>query len=252
VALTAFALALGVVGAGGGAFMYTVKSGTMAVIVAGEARAGELHRPPLRMGMLRQAYTFSVSTVTAAAHHYRGRASRLALGLTAAYGLLGLGLFAVVSLGLRWAAASSLAAALPALVLVVACVGLVGLATISLVFDLIRVVVVTDDCGVREGYARVRGFLLGDARHVLGVYAVMLIVSALGTALSLAATAGLALVAWVPVAGLLIVPLQILFWIARAALFQFLSLTALAAYQTQYRRFTSPVASPIPFARQQA
>jgi hypothetical protein len=56
---------------------------------------------------------------------------------------------------------------------------------------------------------------------------------------SITATAGLTLIAWVPVLGLLVVPLQVAFWILRGLLFQYMSLTTLTAYQSQYRRFAS-------------
>jgi hypothetical protein len=47
-------------------------------------------------------------------------------------------------------------------------------------------------------------------------------------------------VAWVPLAGLLFVPLQVAFWIVRGLLFEYMGLVTLSAYQTQYRRFAEP------------
>jgi hypothetical protein len=49
----------------------------------------------------------------------------------------------------------------------------VGVTAANLLFDLTRVVIVTDDCGVRAALARVRAFLLEDARQVLGIFGAM-------------------------------------------------------------------------------
>ena len=58
-------------------------------------------------------------------------------------------------------------------------------------------------------------------------------------------TAGLTFVAWVPMAGLISVPLRAAAWLVQGLLFQYLALTAVSAYQTQYRRFATPAT---PFA----
>jgi uncharacterized membrane protein len=57
------------------------------------------------------------------------------------------------------------------------------------------------------------------------------------TAASLAATAGLALISWVPFVGLIVMPLQVVAWILRGLLFQWMDLTTMVAYVAQYRRF---------------
>ena len=71
----------------------------------------------------------------------------------------------------------------------------------------------------------VRAFLLADARQVLGIFGAMGAVVLLGTAAAFTLAAVLALVAWVPIVGLLFVPLQVAFWLLRGLLFQYVSLT---------------------------
>ena len=114
---------------------------------------------------------------------------------------------------------------------------LIGLLAVNLAFDLARVVMVTDDCGVGAALSRVRLFLLADSRQVLGIFGAMSTLLLAAMVGSLAATAGLTMVGWVPIVGLLFVPLQVAFWIVRGLLFQYMSLTTLSAYQCQYRRF---------------
>jgi hypothetical protein len=80
--------------------------------------------------------------------------------------------------------------------------------------------------------------MIQDARQVLGIFGVMGLVLALVTAASVFATAGLTLIAWVPFAGLILLPLQAAAWLIRGLVFQYMGLTTLSAYQTQYRRRT--------------
>jgi hypothetical protein len=58
------------------------------------------------------------------------------------------------------------------------------------------------------------------------------------TAASLLATAALGLVAFVPFFGLAAIPLQLLAWLLRGLVFQYLGLTSVGAYLKLYRRFS--------------
>jgi hypothetical protein len=72
---------------------------------------------------------------------------------------------------------------------------------------------------------------------VIGILGVMGAVVILATALAILATAGLAFVGYVPVVGLIFLPLQAAAWLVRGLVFQHVSLMTIAAYQTQYRRY---------------
>ena len=239
-ALIAFLAALAIVGVGGAITMYVVKAGTLAVLVTGEGRAPELYRRPGGIGVMREASSYSLPALWEAVRHFERRAAVLAFWLGGAYVLIGCGYLLAVGWGARVVAESAWSAAWPLLVLVATSAAVVGVTAANLLFDLARVVIVTDDCGVRVALARVRAFLLEDARQVLGIFGAMGTILLLATAASITATAGLALVAWVPLAGLLFVPLQVAFWIMRGLLFEYMGLVTLSAYQTQYRRFAAP------------
>ncbi len=244
-ALAGFLAALVVVGVGGAVLMFIVKAGTLAILVAGEGTVGDPHRSPYTFEALRGARAYSLSALWTATRRFQRRAARLAAGLGVAYVVLGgLYLFAVVD-GFRWVADSDWAPAWPLLVALATSAAAVSVTAVNLFFDLARVVMITDDCGVRVALGRVRAFLLADARHVLGVFGVMGGIVLLATAASFAATAALALIAWVPLVGLLFVPLQVAFWAARGLLFQYMSLTTLSAYQSEYRRFSAPAEAPV-------
>lgn len=244
-ALVAFLAALAIVGIGGAVTMYVVKAGTLAILVRAEGRAPELYRRPGGIGVMREAAVYSLPALWDSVRHFERRAAVLAFWLGLTYVLVGGGYLIAVGWGARLVAESPWSAVWPLLVLVATSAAAVGIVAANLVFDLARVVIVTDDCGVRAALARVRAFLLEDARQVLGIFGAMGTILLLATVGSITATAGLALVAWVPLAGLLFVPLQVAFWIVRGLLFDYMGLVTLSAYQTQYRRFAAPQAAPL-------
>lgn len=244
-ALAAFLAALAIVGVGGAVVMFVVKAGALALLVKGEGTAPELHRRPGGVGVMRDASVYSLGALWDAIRHFERRAAVLAFWLGVVYVLIGCGYLLTVGWAARLLLESAWSAAWPLLVLVATSAAAVGIIAANLLFDLTRVVVVTDDCGVRVALERVRAFLLEDSRQVLGIFGAMGTILLLATAGSLTATAGLALVAWVPLAGLLFVPLQVAFWILRGLLFEYMGLVTLSAYQTQYRRFGAPQAAQL-------
>jgi hypothetical protein len=133
----------------------------------------------------------------------------------------------------------------PLLVFIATAVGVVAIAAVNLVYDLLQVIIVTDDCSVDAAARRLRAFVIADSRQVIGIFAVMSALLLATTSTSVLAAAGLAAAAWTPVVSLAVVPIQAAAWVVRGLLFHFMALVALAAYQTQYRRFSQarPAAS---------
>jgi hypothetical protein len=72
-------------------------------------------------------------------------------------------------------------------------------------------------------------------REIAGVFGVVLLFVAIATVGSILAAAGLGLIAFVPLVGLAVVPLQVAGWLLRGFVFQYLALTALSSYLTYYR-----------------
>jgi hypothetical protein len=243
-ALAAFLVAVGLVALGGALMMQVIKAGTLAVIVASDRTAGEFHRLPMTRPALQRAAAYSLEAVVGAARRFSRRIVTLTLWLAAAYAVIGAAFVLSVALqstltATRWAAAW------PLLMVVTTSASAVALTIVNVVFDLVRIVVVTDDCRTREAARRVRTFVIADARQVLGIFAVMTVVLTAATAASLGAAASITLVAWVPLAGLIVVPLQVIAWLVRGLLLQYVALSALAAYQTQYRRFAAPAGAEV-------
>jgi hypothetical protein len=82
-------------------------------------------------------------------------------------------------------------------------------------------------------------FVRQQRRGVSTVFGVVLALVLAATGVSLLATAALGLIAFVPFVGLAVLPLQLLAWIFRGVVFQFLGLTSIGAYLRLYREFLS-------------
>ena len=246
IAMLAFLIAGGVVAVVGEILLSIVKAGTLSVLVQGDRTAGEIQRSPVKLAAIRTASAYRLSVVLDSVRQFQGRAALLGAWVGGSKVLIGFAYVMAVTSGFQWAAASPWAPAWPLLVLVGTSVSVVSLTVANLLFDLMRVVIVTDDCRLGEAARRVRTFLLADARQVLGIFAIMALVTMLATPASVVGTAGLTVVAWAPLAGLIVLPLQIAFWIVRGLFFQYAGLATLSAYQTQYRRFSSPKPVAVP------
>jgi hypothetical protein len=240
ISLGAFLLSVGLVAAGGLMLVFVVKAGTLAVLAAGERAAPDLHRAPIHVAGLRQAAAWTLSAMYAGVQRYGARSARLAAVLSATYLVIVVIAFGAIGLGFRLASDSAWAGAWIVLAAPATSAAVLAGTMANLVFDLARIIIVTDDCGVREALRRARRFVLKDARHVLGIFAVTSLIVMVAAAAWLVATANIAFIGLVPVVGLLVAPLQAAIWIVRGLVFQYLGLATLMAYQTQYRRFREP------------
>jgi hypothetical protein len=237
-ALWTFFAAVAIVAVGGSVVMYVVKGGTLAVIVASEQVAGEMQEGTVHLDALRHAYAYDLATMIAATRRFARRSAWLALGLSVSYIVLGVGYVMALAGALRVADETTWAPAWPLLVLLATSTGVIAVTAVNLGFDLLRVIVVTDDCRLRVACSRLRAFLVADARQVIGIFGVVGLVVSAAMAVSVVTTAGLTFVAWVPFASLIAIPLQVVAWFVRGIVFQYVGLGALSAYQTQYRRFS--------------
>jgi hypothetical protein len=238
VALASFLMAIVIVAAGGSLVMFLVKAGTLTVLITGERQAGDLERAPFRFEVFQHAYAYDIGLLLHGIRTFGRRTMILSLWLSAAYAVIGLAYLGVLVSAFRLTQRPELGWAWPLVVAVGTGASIITITIVNLVFDLMRIVVVGDDCGLRDAASRLGSFLIEDIRQVLGIFAVVGVLLILAAAGSLLVAAGLALVAWVPVVGLVVVPLQLAAWLVRGLLFQFMGLSAVAAYQSQYRRFS--------------
>jgi hypothetical protein len=228
IALGAFLFALLVVVIGGSLLMFYVKGGTVAVLVAAERGAGAIEHPPLRLPAFRRAAQFSVERFVGGAQQFFGRYVVLGSGLMLVYGastLTSLALYFAQPPKSGWVVTAALSLAL-----------VVWITIANLLYLLLQVVVGAEDCGPNEAVRRVAGLLRAELRTVGLTFAATLVLVVLATAASILATAALGFIAFVPLIGIAAaVPLQVVAWIVRGLVFEFIGLTALVAYLRIYR-----------------
>jgi len=224
--LAAWLAALAVVLVGGSLFVFLVKGGTVGVLVRGERKAGPIERPPLMPESFSRASAFSIETFIDCSRGLFPRYARLGVALMGVYLLSGSVYFVLLArtAASGWAVAALLTAAFVAWITVV-----------NLFYLLTQIVVAADDCSVATAASRVSVFLRRQMRAVGGVFLIILGLVALATGASVLATAGLWLVGFVPFIGLTVLPLQLLAWVLRGLVFQFIALASVGAYLRIYR-----------------
>ncbi len=237
VALVAFLVSLAIVLAGGSLLLFLVKGGAVTVLVAADRVAGAIEHRALRMSSLARASQFSLERFTSGSRALFPRFLRLGLWLAGVYGVS-----VVVYLGVVFGPPTetgewTLLAALASVALIA------WITIVNLVYLLFQIVMAVDECGVRVAASRVLRLLGTETMNVAFIFGAILALVVLATAASILATAALGLIAFVPFVGLAALPLQLLAWILRGVVFQFVALTALVAYLRVYRISRDPMAA---------
>jgi len=241
VALGAFLSAFALVVVGGSIPMFLIKGGTVTVLAEAERRAGPIERPPLRLAAIRRAGRFGIDRFLGGATRLARRYITLGLALLGVYAVSGGVYLAVVVTAYRAPNGPMSFVAWSAVTAVSTTGFFIWITLVNLAYLLLQMVVAADDCDVRAAARRVAAFLRHSARDVAGVFGVVLALVVLATTASIIGAAGLGLIAFVPVAGLIVLPLQLAAWLLRGILFQYLGLTALGAYLAQYRGYLREV-----------
>lgn len=237
VALAAFLASLGVVLAGGSLLLFLTKGGTVTVLVAADRAAGAIEHRPLRMASLARASQFSLERFTDGSRGLFRRYLGLGLWLAVVYGV-SVALYLAVIFGPptetgEW----TLTAALASVAL------LSWITVVNLVYLLFQIVIASDDVSVRAAAGRVLRLLSVETKDVTFIFGAILALVLLATAASILATAALGLIAFVPFVGLAALPLQLLAWVLRGVVFQFVGLAALVAYLRVYRISRDPASA---------
>lgn len=224
--LAAWLAALAVVLIGGSLFVFLVKGGTVGTMARGERHAGPIERPPLMADSLARASAFSVDLFIECAQSLFPRYARLGFALMTVYLISGSVYLTMLArtAGNNWGAAALLTAAFVSSITVV-----------NLFYLLTQIVIAADDCSVGTAAVRVATFLKRRSRAVGGVFLVVLGLVVLATGASVLATAALWLVGFVPFIGLTVLPLQLVAWVLRGLVFQFIALASVGAYLKIYR-----------------
>jgi hypothetical protein len=229
--LIAFLLAVGVVAVGGSLCVFLVKAGTVATLVRGERQAGNIEEPPLHLESLRQGAAFSAERYIDASRALFPRYARLGLILMVVYLASGAAylaaLFAIGLTGDTWGLAALVTVSF-----------VIWITVVNWLYLLVQIVIAADDCSVAAASARVATFIRRERRAVGTVFLVILGLVVAATGVSWLATAALWLIGFVPFIGLALIPIQLMAWLFRGIVFQYLGLSSVGAYVRLYREQT--------------
>jgi hypothetical protein len=244
-ALTAFAASAVLVLLGSSALTFIVKGGTVSVLADAEAAAGPIERPPLRLEALRRANVTEIDRFLDGCKRLWRRYLKLGACLLVLYAVTAAVYIGFIVGGYAFVGNSGVLLGWGMAAAVASSVLVVWLTLVNFLYLLTQMAIAVDDTGVRGGMARVSLFLRGSLREIAGIFGIVLLLVGVATVASILATAGLGLIAFVPLAGLAVVPLQVAAWLLRGFVFQYLALTALGAYLTHYRHYLRSQASAI-------
>jgi len=225
IALAAFAIALGVIIAGGSIMMFAVKAGTVTILLAGDRAAGTIELPPLRMSALREANKTNLERFTTGVRSLFFRYLRLGMLLTLVYAIIGAAYIALV-----FGPSISQALDSPLTVTVASLSLFVALTLVNFLYLLMQIVMAAEDCGVLEAVPHVWRLLRRRWKELGQVLAAILALMLMATGASILATTQLGLISFVPFIGLAALPLQVFAWLVRGVVFQFVGLTGVATY----------------------
>jgi hypothetical protein len=234
-ALIAFVTATLLVLLGGSMLTFVVKGGTVALLAEAERVAGPVEKPPLRLESLRRASVVGIDAYLAGCTRLWRRYVRIGLGLLMIYALTAGVYLAFVLGGYELAANSALMLGWTAAAALASSALIVWITVINFFYLMTQMVVAIEDVSVMAGVRLALRFVWGHLREIAAVFGVVLVGVVVATAASILATAGLSLIAFVPLVGLAVLPLQLAAWLLRGIVFEYLALAALGAYLSHYR-----------------
>jgi hypothetical protein len=238
-ALAAFVASGLVILVGGSLITFVVKGGTVALLAEAERIAGPIERPPLRLESLRRASVVAIDPFIAGVGRLWRRYVRIGLGLLVMYVVTAAAYLVLVFGGYSLAANSAILLGWTAVTALASSVLIVWITLLNFFYLMTQMVVAIEDVSVRQGVRMALAFVWGHFREVAGVFGVVLVTVVVATAASILATAGLGLIAFVPLVGLAVLPLQLAAWLLRGIVFEYLALAALGAYLSHYRWYQS-------------
>ena len=254
VALIAFITAFTLVLFGGSALMFTVKGGTVDVLVAANAAAGPIEREPLTVATLRSGSRITLQRFMDGCTRLFRPYLTLGAGLMIVYALSVGGYLTFVVYGYRAAEGRVLIIGWTFIAAVAAALLVVWLTAVNLVYLLLQIAMAVDGSGLADGCRAVGRFMRAEFTDLARVFLVVLGLVVAATLASALAWSGVGLIAFVPLVGLAVFPLQLAALLVRGLVFEYLGLTALGAYVTLYQGYSarradsrdpSPVASPV-------
>lgn len=236
VALVAFITAFLIVLLGGSVLMFLVKGGTVDVLLAASAAAGPIEREPITFDSLKRASRFTLQRFTNGCGRLFRPYVSLGLTLMIVYAASAGVYIAFVAYGYRTAAGRILLLGWTLIAALAATALIAWITVVNLLYLLTQIAIAVENVGVLDAMRAVARFIRADFRELAAVFLVVLVLVVAATFASFLAWSGVGLIAFVPLVGLAVFPLQLVALLVRGLVFEYLGLTALGAYLTLYTR----------------
>ncbi len=240
-ALAAFIAAVAVVLLGGSVLLFLVKGGTVQILLDAHGKTGPIEHEAVTASQLRDAFAFTLERFVDGCTRLFRRYLVLGVLLLIVYGASTSAYLAVGVVAYRAGGFAIALAALAGLALAV------WVTAVNLVYLLMQVAMAAEDVGVMRSAQRVASFAGAERRELGGVFLVVFAMLVAATFASALALSGVGLIAYVPIVGLVVVPVQLAVLLLQGLLFEYIGLVALGAYVTLYRRF-APATEAAPLA----
>jgi len=239
VALVAFVTAFGIVLVGGSVLMFLLKGGTVDAILVADGVAGPIELEPLTLATLREGSRFNTGRFIDACARLFRRYLLLGITLMLAYVGTAAGYLMFIAYGYRAAGESGLifgwvlAAAMSTVALVL------WITAVNLLYLLLQIATAAEDLRFGRAVKSVARFIRSEFLELGGVFLVALGMLLAATLASALAWSGVGLIAFVPLVGLAVLPLQVAALLVRGLVFEYIGLTAMGAYITLYRQYSA-------------
>ena len=174
---------------------------------------------------MQQANQATFERFTSGVRHLFGRYLRLGIALTVVYAIIG-GAYTAYVFGPPIAPALDGPVAVTLASLTVVAV----ITLVNFLYLLMQIMIAAEDCGVLAAVPHVARLIRRRAKALAQVLVAILSLMLMATGASILATSYLGLIGFVPFVGLAALPLQVMAWIVRGIVFQFVGLTGVATY----------------------
>ena len=242
VALIAFMIAFSIVLLGGSVLMFLVKGGTVEVLLAAESAAGPIELEPLTYETtIRPASRFTLDRFMDGCRRLFRRYLMLGIALMVVYGASGVAYLAFVVYGYRAAGGRFFIIGWTFIAALATGALVTWITVVNWVYLLVQIVMAADDVGVTAAAMTAARFVRAELRELAGIFGVIFGLVLAATLASALAWSGVGLVAFVPLVGLAVFPLQLAALLLRGLVFEYLGLTALAAYASLYHHYIAQV-----------
>jgi hypothetical protein len=234
VALAAFIAAFSVVLLGGSTLMFLVKGGTVDVLLAANRAAGPIEREAITFDNLRTGARFTLERFTAGCARLFRPYLALGLLLMIVYALSVGSCLVVIVRSYQAVSGRVLLAGWTFFVAFTTIALVLWITLVNVVYLLMQITLAVEGGSVSGAFRSLTRFVRAELRNLAGVFVVVLVLIAAAMFASALAWSGVGLIAFVPLVGLAVFPLQLAALLLRGLVLEYLGLTALGAYITLY------------------